>query len=67
MRLLNLTIQNFGVFQGRHDFDLTPLSDDLSHVRNAENALHPLVVISGQNGVGKSTLFQSLMLACTAH
>lgn len=63
MRLLNLTIQNFGVFHGRHDFDLTPLSNDLSRVRNAENALHPLVVVSGQNGVGKSTLFQSLMLA----
>ncbi len=63
MRLLNLTIQNFGVFYGRHDFDLTPVSDDLARVRNAENALHPLVVISGQNGVGKSTLFQALMLA----
>lgn len=63
MRLLNLTIQNFGVFHGRHDFDLTPVSDGLARVRNAENALHPLVVISGQNGVGKSTLFQALMLA----
>src|SRR5262245_3052841 len=63
MRLLNLTIQNFGVFHGRHDFDLTPVSDDLARVRNAENAMHPLVVISGQNGVGKSTLFQALTLA----
>ena len=63
MRLLNLTIQNFGVFHGRHDFDLTPLSDDLARVRNADNALHPLVVVSGQNGVGKSTLFQALTLA----
>lgn len=63
MRLLNLTIQNFGVFYGRHDFDLTPVSDDLARVRNAENTIHPLVVISGQNGVGKSTLFQALMLA----
>jgi len=63
MRLLNLTIQNFGVFHGRHDFDLTPVSDDLARVRHAENARHPLIVISGQNGVGKSTLFQALMLA----
>ncbi len=63
MRLLNLTIQNFGVFHGRHDFDLTPLSDDLARVRNADSALHPLVVVSGQNGVGKSTLFQALTLA----
>ncbi|MCI0336726.1 MAG: DNA sulfur modification protein DndD [Acidobacteria bacterium] len=63
MRLLNLTIQNFGVFHGRHDFDLMPVSDDPARLRNAENALHPLVVISGQNGVGKSTLFQALMLA----
>lgn len=63
MRLLNLTIQNFGVFHGRHDFDLTPLSDAEARVRNDNNALHPLVVVSGQNGVGKSTLFQALTLA----
>jgi DNA sulfur modification protein DndD len=63
MRLLNLTIKNFGVFYGRHDFDLTPVSDAQARVRNAENALHPLVVISGQNGTGKSTLFQALTLA----
>ncbi|HEX8999493.1 MAG TPA: DNA sulfur modification protein DndD [Blastocatellia bacterium] len=63
MRLLNLTIQNFGVFHGRHDIDLTPLGNDLARVRNASNALHPLVVVSGQNGVGKSTLFQTLTLA----
>lgn len=63
MQLLNLTIQNFGVFHGRHDFDLTPDRDDFASTYNANNAILPLVVISGQNGVGKSTLFQALMLA----
>lgn len=56
MRLLNLTIHNFGVFRGRHDFDLTSVFD-------AHGERRPLIVISGQNGVGKSTLFQTLTLA----
>ncbi len=56
MRLINLTINNFGVFRGRHDFDLTP-------VLNIGHQRRPLTVISGQNGVGKSTLFQALTLA----
>jgi len=56
MRLLSLSIDNFGVFGGRHDFDLTPTRKD-----NGEHL--PLVVFSGQNGVGKSTLFQAMSLA----
>jgi DNA sulfur modification protein DndD len=56
MRLLTLTIRNLGVFRGRHDFDFTP-------ARNANLQPKPLTVIGGQNGVGKSTLFQAVPLA----
>jgi DNA sulfur modification protein DndD len=56
MRLLTLTIQNLGVFRGRHDFDFTP-------TRDANRQPRPLTVIGGQNGVGKSTLFQAIPLA----
>jgi DNA sulfur modification protein DndD len=56
MRLLTLTIHNLGVFRGRHDFDFTP-------ARDANRQPKPLTVIGGQNGVGKSTLFQAVPLA----
>jgi DNA sulfur modification protein DndD len=56
MRLLTLTIHNLGVFRGRHDFDFTP-------TRDANRQPKPLTVIGGQNGVGKSTLFQAVPLA----
>jgi DNA sulfur modification protein DndD len=56
MRLLNLSIHNFGVFSGKHDFDLTP-------IRKKSGERFSLVVFSGQNGVGKSTLFQAMSLA----
>jgi len=56
MQLLNLTIHNLGVFRGTHHFDFAPLS-------KADGTLRHLTVVSGQNGVGKTTLFQSLPLA----
>ncbi|MDQ3651263.1 MAG: AAA family ATPase [Acidobacteriota bacterium] len=56
MRLLSLTVFNLGVFRGRHHFEFTP-------VHKPEGKPRHLVVISGHNGVGKSTLFQSLDLA----
>lgn len=56
MRLLNLTLNNVGLFRGRHDFDLTPARPSNGSNRN-------LVVVKGANGVGKSTLFQSIGLA----
>lgn len=56
MRLLNLTLNNLGLFQDRHDFDLRP-------IRGAEGSLRNMVVIKGANGVGKSTLFNSIALA----
>lgn len=56
MRLLNLTVNDLGLFRGRHDFDLTP-------ARSPNGVLRNLIIIRGRNGVGKSTLFQSLSLA----
>lgn len=56
MRLLNLSVNNLGLFRDRHDFDLRPLRGDEGDLRN-------MVVIRGANGVGKSTLFGSIALA----
>jgi DNA sulfur modification protein DndD len=56
MNLLNLTIHNVGVFRGRHDFDFSPIP-------KPDGTKRHLTVITGQNGVGKSTVFQSLALA----
>jgi DNA sulfur modification protein DndD len=56
MRLLKLSVQNFGLFRDRHEFDLAP-------VAGTDGEDRPLVAVSGPNGVGKSTLFQALSLA----
>ncbi len=56
MRLLELKVENLGVFRDYHTFDLTP--------QRAPDGKHrPLTVVSGPNGVGKSTLFQAMRLA----
>ncbi len=56
MQLLNLTLHNFGVFRGRHNFNLMP-------VRRPDGTCRHLTAITGHNGSGKSTLFQALALA----
>lgn len=57
MQLLSLTVDNLGVFRGRHRLDFHPLqSADEGSARN-------LTVVSGENGAGKSTLFKALGLA----
>lgn len=55
MQLLNLTVSNWGVFRGRHTFDLAPVHQPGGTHRN-------LIVIKGENGTGKTTLFQALAL-----
>ena len=56
MRFLQLAVQNLGVFKDYHYFDLAP-------TQGPEGNGHALTVVSGANGVGKSTLFQALLLA----
>lgn len=55
MRLLDLTVENIGLYSGKHHFDLT-IDSSLGSRRN-------VVVFRGHNGAGKSTLFQALALA----
>jgi len=47
-----ITIENFGLFKGKHTLDLNP------SVIEGKN----IIVVSGQNGVGKSTLLESIHL-----
>lgn len=57
MQLLSLTVDNLGVFEGRHHLDFQdgqPQSND---------GMRNLTVVSGENGAGKSTLFKALGLA----
>ncbi|MGA9997842.1 MAG: DNA sulfur modification protein DndD [Pyrinomonadaceae bacterium] len=56
MKILGLTVYNFGVFRGRHHFDFTPTI-------GSKGTRQHLTAISGANGVGKSTLFQAMSLA----
>jgi DNA sulfur modification protein DndD len=55
MQLLSLHIENFGLYAGKHSFDLAP------RVRGGEH--RPLTVFVGHNGAGKSTLFTALFVA----
>lgn len=56
MRILDLSLHNVGVFRGREKFDLSPSME-------ADGTARHLVLIRGQNGVGKSTLFRAMALA----
>jgi DNA sulfur modification protein DndD len=49
MRLLGLTINNFGVFEGENTFDLEP-------------RLGNIVLFGGKNGTGKTTLLDGIRL-----
>jgi DNA sulfur modification protein DndD len=54
MRFLTLTVDNFGVFRGEHSFDLAPRFAD---------GMENVVVFSGHNGAGKTSLFTAIQLA----
>ncbi len=56
MRLLDLSLHNVGVFRGREKFDFSPTTESDGTARH-------LILIRGQNGVGKSTLFRAMALA----
>src|ERR1041385_5574422 len=56
MRILDLTLHNFGVFRGHHKFDFSP-------TLKPDGGPRHVVLLRGRNGVGKSTLFRGMELA----
>ena len=51
MLLERLEIENYGVYEGRSEFDLST------------SKKKPIVLVGGMNGAGKTTIFESLMIA----
>ena len=51
MLLEKLSIENYGVYGGRNDFDLSTTPD------------RPVVLVGGYNGAGKTTILESMMMA----
>lgn len=54
MIIRTITLQNFGIYAGNHTFDLTPQGDGPFQ--------QPIILLRGQNGVGKSTLMEAIRL-----
>lgn len=50
MLLTKVTLQDYGVYQGKNEFDFTCTSDK------------PIILVGGENGAGKTTLFESIRL-----
>lgn len=54
MILTQLSLNNFGVYKGLHEFDLRPrLLDDVAL---------PLILVGGKNGAGKTTILEAVRL-----
>lgn len=51
MIIERLTLNNFGIFRGEHQIDLTPTTEQ------------NIILIGGQNGAGKTTLLQAFKIA----
>ncbi len=54
MILHKLRIENFGVFSGQHEFTLSP--------RSSSQGNRPITLIGGENGSGKSTWLEAILL-----
>lgn len=54
MILTKLIIVDFGLYGGRHEFDLRP--------QEGPDGPHPLVLFGGKNGAGKSTILEAVQL-----
>ena len=54
MILTRLSITNFGVYAGSHEFNLRP--------RRVDDAVLPVILIGGKNGAGKTTILESIRL-----
>ena len=58
MIFTELVIENFGAYAGKHTLDLRPKNDD---------GIHPIVLLGGMNGGGKTTLMDAIRLALYGH
>ncbi len=55
MIIRGITLDNFGLYRGVTQFDLTP--------RQSKSAETPIVLIGGKNGAGKTTLLEAVRLS----
>ena len=55
MIIHSLTLCNFGIYASEHSFDLEP--------RHNGRFQQPIILLRGQNGVGKSTIMEAIRLA----
>lgn len=55
MILNRLSLWDFGIYNGRHDFDLQPT--------RTPQFEQPITIFRGKNGVGKSTIMEAMRLA----
>lgn len=54
MIFTKLTLENYGLFEGRHEFDLRP--------RTKYSKVRPIVLFGGKNGAGKTTFLDAIRL-----
>lgn len=54
MIFTHLTIENFGVYAGTHEFDLRP--------RRVNDHFLPVILFGGKNGAGKTTILEAIRL-----
>lgn len=54
MIFTHLTIENFGIYDGTHEFDLRP--------RKVDGKFLPVILFGGKNGAGKTTILEAIRL-----
>jgi len=54
MILTRLTVTNFGVYRGRHEFELRPITE--------HGETRPVILFGGKNGAGKTTILDAIRL-----
>jgi DNA sulfur modification protein DndD len=62
MIFLELTLQNFGPYFGKQTINLNPKLDP-----NDPESIHPIILLGGMNGGGKTTLMDAIRLALYGH
>ena len=54
MIITQLLINNFGIYSGRHEFDLLP--------KTVDGVTLPVILFGGKNGAGKTTILEAIKL-----